>query len=104
MATATEIADLRILLNETADAEPFTDMRLSDTIDGVGGDLNSAAALCWHQKAAAYADLVNVKEGQSQRDLGSLYKQAIDMANSFEAKGSGALLSGRPKTRAIIRP
>lgn len=104
MATANEIADLRILINETSNAEPFTDLRLSDTLDGVGGDQSAAAALCWRQKAASYADLVNVKEGQSQRDLGALYKQAMEMAKSFEANGSTALLASRPRTRAIIRP
>jgi len=104
MATVQEIADLRILINESEDAEPFTDVRLGLTLDGVDGDQSAAAAIAWRQKAASYADLVNVKEGQSQRDLGALYKQAMDMANSFDANGSAVLTAARPRTRAIVRP
>lgn len=85
MATAGEIAALRLLIAETDDVEPFTDVFLSSAFD-TAGDLDSAAATLWRYKAAASADLVNVAESGSSRSLGDLHKNALAMAKDFDTR------------------
>lgn len=64
--------------------------------------MNAVASTIWGQKAATYADLVDVKEGSSSRTLSALSKQALTMQQQFAGM---AQVDTRPRatTRAIER-
>jgi hypothetical protein len=67
--------------------------------------LEGAAARVWQLKAAGYADLVNVQEGGSRRDLGGLYKNALAMAAHYAELTVVEIDElRRTTTRAIVRP
>lgn len=103
MATAEQIADLRRLINEPDDVEPFTDAVLTVRIDA-DPDLKSLAAIIWREKAATFASLVDVKEGNSDRKLSQLYKQALEMASNFSAEVAVIATTTRvSRTRKIER-
>ncbi len=89
MATPEQVTELRRLINEPDNVEPWTDAVLGARIDAATGSLTTLAATIWSEKAAQYAGLVDVKEGSSDRKLSQLHRQALDMAASF-APGDGA--------------
>lgn len=93
MATAEQIAALRLLIAEPDDAEPFTDVFLNSVVDGAS-DLDSAAADLWRYKAASAADLVNVSESGSSRSLSDLHRNALEMAKTFDSKSSAVTQIG----------
>ena len=102
MADPLVVAELRRLINEPTQ-EPFTDVMLAARIDTYDGTLETLAASIWREKAATYAGLVDIKEGNSDRKLSQLYKQALEMASSL---GGDALIveMRRPtRTRKIER-
>lgn len=105
MATAEEIAALRLLIAEPTD-ETYTDEVLSDLLDG-GSDY-AVAYQIWTQKAAGFAVLVDITEGGSTRKMGDLYEQALSMAEQmrtraispiFPPDGSGPGMRIRKLTR-----
>lgn len=102
MATITEIATLRLMINEPANVEPYTDDALGAIIDA-STSLNTAAASIWNTKAAQVAHLVDISEGGSSRKMGDVYEQFLKMAGTFEAKdaivGSGRVARTREITR-----
>ena len=103
MATPTEIADLRRMINEPT-TTTYTDDALSDLIDAAA-DLDAAASSVWTEKAATYTELVDVSEGSSRRSLGDLHEQALVMAKHYRSTSSGNTGgSVRARTRAIERP
>lgn len=99
MAEATTIADLRRLINEPDDVEPWTDLVLSGRIDDHTGTLSALAATIWREKAASYAELVDIKEGSSDRKLSQMYKQALEMATGLD----GGSVSGSGRRPATTR-
>lgn len=102
MASADDIAALRRMVHEPTTAT-YSDLVLSARIDAAA-NINAAAAAIWNEKAARYAELVDVKEGSSSRSLGDLHGQALAMAKSFqEASDATTGGSGRSRTRAIER-
>jgi hypothetical protein len=104
MADATTIADLRRLINEPDDVEPWTDIVLSTRLDAWTGDINSLAAVIWREKAASYSDLVDIQEGNSNRKLSQLYAQALKMADGLDGGTSVAVTTRRAsRTRPIER-
>lgn len=103
MATADEIAALRLLIAESINAEPYTDARLSVRIDAAG-DLNTVAAEVWQEKAAKYADLVDTSEGGSSRKMGDLHEQALNMVAHFRSiVPSGLVPVGGTRIRRLTR-
>jgi hypothetical protein len=48
---------------------------------GMHETMEAAAAAVWQQKAASYAELVDVSEGTSKRSLSALHKNALNMAD-----------------------
>lgn len=101
MATAEQVAELRRLADEPTQ-DPYTDAVLGVRIDAEP-DLRLLASTIWREKAARYAGLVDIKEGNSDRKLSQLYRQALDMAVSLG--GADAVEGGsRPtRTRRIER-
>lgn len=67
----------------TASDTMFSVEQITDILTEAGGDLNRAAWLGWQQKAAEYANLVTVSEGNSQRNMSDLYKQAMAMVKHY---------------------
>lgn len=104
MATVAEIAALRLLIAEPANVDPYTDTRLGALIDA-GTDSRAIAASLWREKAASYTSLVDVQEGNSKRSLSQLQKQALSMADGFDAELSGESVELRrgSRTRKIER-
>lgn len=104
MAEAATIADLRRLINQPTNTDPWTDAVLSARIDDWVGDLTALAATIWREKAATFAGLVDVQEGSSSRKLSQLYTQALAMAAGLDA-GSTTSVTGRraATTRPIER-
>lgn len=85
MATADQIAALRLLIAQPDDAEPYTDAALSARLDA-DTDINLTAYKIWTEKAAASADLVDTSEGGSSRKMGDLHEQALNMARMFQGQ------------------
>jgi len=101
MADPAVIAELRRLIDEPT-PETFTDEVLSARIDA-SPDLPALAGQIWREKAATYAGLVDIKEGNSDRKLSQLYKQALEMASSLDPGGVEAEERRPARTRRIER-
>ncbi len=103
MATSEQIAELRRLINEST-TEVYSDGMLGTLIDSLG--VNTAARNLWREKTARYADLVNVTEGNSKREMSTLHKHALDMVTYFDTVVSADVVAvtRRAGTRAIERP
>lgn len=105
MATDEERDQLRRNTGEVG-SSTYTDPVLDVYIDDAGGDLDIAASVIWQEKAASYAELVDITEAGSSRKNSDLYKNAIDMAAKYAASSDpgGALEPGTySTTRAIVR-
>lgn len=106
MASAEDISLLRRYVNELENVDPWTDEYLGTVIDA-SPDLHTAASTIWTEKAAAYADLVDVQEGSSRRSLGDLHEQALSMRKIFagdDGTGAGPESFRAARTRPIERP
>lgn len=107
MATAEDIAVVRVNINEPTD-DHYSDDQISTIIDDYGGSLDAASAALWRMKAGRYADLADVQEGSSRRSLGDLHEQALAMAKTYASTAAGGdVITGgmRPgRTRPIERP
>jgi hypothetical protein len=103
VATADEIAAFRLLIDEQADKDPYTDASLGARMDLAASNEALASAI-WREKAAAFAALVNVSESGSSRSLGDLQKNALAMADMFtkvdpNAPGTGTAVRGTRMSR-----
>lgn len=91
---------LRSMLGEEIPADGseadtlFTDEKVSDLLTAAGGDLTLAAVAGWRIKAANYANLVNVTEGNSMRAMSDLHKNALAMVNYYAGETGGVTPSG----------
>jgi hypothetical protein len=84
MATNDDYLRLRRMTGEDDATSKYTNADLEIFIANAGLDLNLAAATIWAEKAAGYADLVNVTEAGSSRSLSDLYKHAADQRDHFQ--------------------
>lgn len=84
MATAEEIATLRLLIAEP-DETTYTDVVLGQRLDASTSE-DQVAYEIWTEKAAAAAALVDVSEGGSSRKMGDIMEQALRMAEVFAAR------------------
>jgi hypothetical protein len=98
VATAEEIAAFRLLINEADDAEPYSDLGLSNRLDAATSPMALAKEV-WLEKAASYASLVNVTESGSSRSMSDLHKNALAMAKGFGAEDPTA--PGGTATRGV---
>ena len=87
MASQDEIQKLRELLDEIDETGFWSADALRKLIDE-SVDLDEAAAKGWTTKAAQFAGLVDVQEGNSKRSLGDLYEQAVAMSKVFLERSS----------------
>lgn len=105
MATSVDIVTLREYVNEPT-PDLYSDERLGELLDAFEGDLRKTASVVWSTKAARFAQLVNVQEGSSRRDLGDLHEQALSMAKHWGSTETGEVVKTmRPaRTRPVVRP
>jgi hypothetical protein len=61
----------------------FSDEEIEDFLELGGNDPFAAAYWGWMEKAANYANLVNVNEGNAAREMSDLHRQAIRMADRY---------------------
>lgn len=81
-----DLQRLRIGLSENfpeADSM-FLDEVVNDFLTQAGGLNNTAYLLGWKAKAAEYANLVDVAEGNSSRAMSDLHKAALDMVDFYQ--------------------
>lgn len=98
MATAEEIAAFRLLINQPNDVDPYTDEALSARLDAAPSTQNLAKQI-WLELASTYAQMVNVSESGSSRQMSDLHKNALAMAKAFGEDdpadpGDGAAVRG----------
>lgn len=99
---------LRVLLGEKipeggSDADTyFTDAEIGNILGDAGGNLRRAAYEGWQMKAAYYAELITVSEGNALRQMSDLHKHALDMVKQFSGPGSN-LTAGRTRIGRIRR-
>jgi hypothetical protein len=104
MATAEQVAALRLLIAEPDDAEPYTDAALSVRLDA-DADADKTAYNIWSEKAAAWAGLADISEGGSSRKQGDLYEQALSMAGYFKDRiqEGQPIIGGATRVRRLRR-
>jgi hypothetical protein len=105
VATSDQIAELRRLINEP-DESVYSDIVLAARLDEEGSTINGTASSIWREKAATYASLIDVQEGNSNRKLSQLQVNALKMAEAVLVGDSGEAITGtsRPaRTRQIER-
>lgn len=73
----------------------FTNAQLQDILDAVDGDLDKAALAGWEEKAAEYANLVTVAEGNSSRQMSDLHKNALTMVKHYRDVAGTVVTSQR---------
>lgn len=100
------IARFRLVTGvETVD---INDDDLSSLLEANEGDINLTTAAFFDRQATRYSKFTDVSESGSSRSLGSLYKAASAMADSYrkrvgDAGTGGTGMSGRTRTRLIVR-
>ena len=107
MATADQIAAFRLLIGEPQDVEPYTDVELGARIDAALATSTSSDALAyevWTEKAAKWAQMVDVSEGGSSRKMSDLIDNALKMARMFQDRAtSGTIPPGMPTGTRLNR-
>jgi hypothetical protein len=95
VATAAQIAALRLLIAQPDNVEPYTDAVLGALIDAESNQYTIAYQI-WTQKAASVAGLVDISEGGSSRKMGDLYEQSLSMASNMRVRADevGAIAGG----------
>lgn len=82
MATVDEIAMLRRMTDVARDDTTYTDDVLAGIIDA-SSSIEGAAAQVWTEKAAAFADQVDMSESGSSRSLSQLQRHALEMRDKL---------------------
>lgn len=103
MATPGDVDQVRRNTNVSEDDAVHTFALIESYVDEFG--VSGASAKIWLEKAATYADLVDVSEAGATERLGQLKDQAMEMALHWTqltavATGTG---SNRAKTHALER-
>jgi hypothetical protein len=104
MATPEQIAEVRENVDEREDTN-WADQAISALVDAAGSVL-SASAIIWRRKAAMYADLVDVSEAGASHAFSDLHKNALTMADKFDAANQielSATTVQRVKVKVIDR-
>lgn len=99
---------LRLLLGEVipeggSDSDTyFSDVQIGDLLTEAQGNVRIAAYEGWRMKAAHYADLITVTEGNAMRQMSDLHKHALDMVKHFATSTDGPTF-GRTRVGRIVR-
>lgn len=80
----------------------FSDAQITGLLTDTSGDLRQSAQLGWQMKAANYANLITVSEGNALRQMSDLLDHAMKMVKMYD--GSGTILTaGRTRIGRIRR-
>lgn len=102
MAADADIQVVRENVNEP-DESLYSDEYIGALVDS-SGSVESASAVIWRRKAAAYADLVNTSEAGASSSFSDLFKHATTMAESYESQiPGGGPVKQRAKVHVIQR-
>lgn len=88
--------DLRRMVDEPADSSKYNSAKIAEIIQSNNSDLNLAASQIWTEKAAMYAQLVDMQEGESKRNLSDLNQNALRMAETFRKLADSGSTGVRP--------
>lgn len=108
MAWESPTEKLRMLLGEKipeggSDADTyFKDAELGNILDDASGNIRRAAYVGWQMKAAYYADLVTMTEGNALRQMSDMHDHALRMVRQFSDAGS-LETAGRSRVGRIRR-
>lgn len=100
MATAEDISYVRLATNLEDDDPFYTSIYLGGLVDENGRD--GASAVVWRQKAAKYAELVDVTEAGASHKFSELHKNALAMAAHYDAIEESFVIE-RPRVKQIER-
>ena len=106
MASPEALEELRSKIGDTETPYTYTDEVLNALLDAADDDSDKVASNIWRQKAASYAEMVDVSEAGSSRKNSDLFKNATAMAeyyNKEDDADAGAGVS-YTTTRKIVRP
>lgn len=97
------ITALRRLIADTTTPYDFTDLSLDAYLTAHTGDLKLTAATIWREKAAGYAELVDITEAGSSRKNSDLYKRAKELAAELDPPTDPTVVGQGTRIRAITR-
>lgn len=80
----------------------FSDAELQHVLDQANGNPERAAVEAWRWKAAKFAGLVDVTEGNASRAMSDMQDHAMAMVNHFERSTAGPT-EGRTRIGSIRR-
>jgi len=80
----------------------FSDAQIEDFLTLANDDVERAAYEGWRAKAANFANLVDVTEGNASRSFSDLLDNANSMVKLF-AKSSGGSTEGKTRIGKIVR-
>lgn len=102
----TALERLRLLIDDEMPidgSDPmFPDATLNDILENAAGDPERAAAEAWMMKAAKYAGMVDVTEGNASRAMSDLHSHALAMVTRYQKSSSGPT-EGRTRIGRIRR-
>jgi hypothetical protein len=90
----TDIDDLRRLANEPEGDSDYDDADLEEILLRNQDSIPAAAAEIWRNKAAAAAELVDMREGETARNLSDLSGAALKMAAELQKQADAGNDSG----------
>lgn len=97
---------LRLLIDDPVPLDGndpmFSDPTLLDILSQNADDPERAAAEAWTMKAARYASLVDVTEGNASRAMSDLHDHALKMVKQFQSSRTGPT-EGRTRIGRIRR-
>lgn len=102
MATS-DVERVRLLLGEPSDAETlFTDEEVQELLTESNDDIERATYEGWRIKAAKFANLIDVTEGNASRAMSDLHDHAMKMVAHY-ARASAGPTEGRTRIGRIRR-
>lgn len=107
--TTDQLAQLRRMVDESDDANGYTDALLLAGVEAFFADgaynLRGYAASIWEEKATKVAELVRVSESGSSRDMQQVFDHYMALATRFgSSNGSGGTATVYPRSTRIVRP
>lgn len=99
---------VRQLLGEVKDVDGdasttlFTDEEIDGLLIEAGDNVERAAFEGWRAKAAKFANLVDVTEGNASRAMSDLHTHALDMVKLY-ARSTAGPTEGRTRIGRIVR-
>ena len=102
MATAAEIAALRLMIAEPDNADPYADAALATRIDAASS-LEAVAFDVWGEKAATAAGLVDISEGGSSRKNSDIQEQYLRMRTMYGELSGAIGATGRTRVSRLSR-